>query len=199
MHNLEELRKYGVKSYEQGKSLQEFNKLTKLRILRIKLHFDSLKSSEGLSQAEGCHIYLGTLLSSCNLYNLYITEYSVDNEYPMSLDSWHPAISCSLRKLCIKDCGIYKVPNWMASLGNLMVLKLFFILCLRLEDVEILGAIPSLLILELATVGGTNGRITVHGRNGFKSLKYLNLGIKVLVVVGPRWSFKWNQCQSLSM
>jgi len=45
MHSLEEMRKYGVESYEQGKSLQEFNKLTKLRILRIKLHFDSLKSS----------------------------------------------------------------------------------------------------------------------------------------------------------
>ena len=45
MHSLEEIRKYRVKSYEQGKSLQEFNKLTKLRILRIKLHFDSLKSS----------------------------------------------------------------------------------------------------------------------------------------------------------
>jgi len=80
----------------------------------------------------------------------------------------------------------------MASLGNLVVLKLRRILCLRPEDVEILGAIPSLLFLVLETVGGTNGRITVHGRNGFRSLKYLNLGIKVLVVVGPRWSFKWN-------
>ena len=65
----------------------------------------------------------------------------------------------------------------MASLGNLVVLKLVSILCLRPEDVEILGAIPSLLFLVLETVGGTNGRITVHGRNGFRSLKYLDLGI----------------------
>ena len=64
MHSLEEMREYGVKSYEQGKSLQEFNKLTKLRTLKIKLNFDSLNGSEGLRQAQGCHSYLGTLLSS---------------------------------------------------------------------------------------------------------------------------------------
>jgi len=40
-----------------------------------------------------------------------------------------------------------------------------------------LGAIPSLLFLILGTIGGTNGRITVHGRNGFRSLKYLDLDI----------------------
>ena len=66
----------------------------------------------------------------------------------------------------------------MASLGNLVVLKLRRILRLRPEDVEILGAIPSLLFLKLETAGGTNGRITVHGRNGFRSLKYLYLTIR---------------------
>ncbi|KAG2577081.1 hypothetical protein PVAP13_6NG080560 [Panicum virgatum] len=177
MHSLEEMLKYGLKSYEQGKSLQEFNKLTKLRTLKIKLDFDSLEDSEGQRQAEGCHSYVGTLLSSCNLYNLYITDSSVYNIYPMPLDSWHPAAPCSLRKLCIKSCLIYKVPNWMASLGNLVVLKLDSVICLRPGDVEILGAIPSLIFLELATVGGTNGRITVHGRNGFRSLKYFSLDI----------------------
>ena len=40
-----------------------------------------------------------------------------------------------------------------------------------------LGAIPSLLFLVLETARGTNGRITVHGRNGFRSLKYLYLNI----------------------
>jgi len=177
MHSLEEIRKYRVKSYEQGKSLQEFNKLTKLRTLKIKLDFDSLNGSEGLRQAQGCCSYLGTLLSSCNLYNLYITESYADNECPMSLDSWHPTAPCSLQKLCLEGCVICKVPNWMASLGNLVVLKLQCILYLRPEDVEILGAIPSLLFLKLETAGGTNGRITVHGRNGFRSLKYLDLNI----------------------
>jgi len=178
MHSLEEMRQYGVGSYEQAKTLQEFNKLTKLRILKITLNFDPLEGSEGLSQAEGCYSYVGTLLSSCNLYNLYITDYSEATQNPMSLDSWHPAIPCSLRKLCLKDCVISKVPNWMASLGNLVVLKLHLIPYLRPEDVEILGAIPSLLFLKLETAGGTNGRITVHGRNGFRSLKYLYLTIR---------------------
>ncbi|KAG2577099.1 hypothetical protein PVAP13_6NG163790 [Panicum virgatum] len=175
MHSLEEMREYGVESYEQGKSLQEFNKLTKLRTLKIKLDFDSRKDLERPRQAEGSHTYVGILVSSCNLYNLYITEAPVENMYPMSLDSWHPTAPCSLQKLCLEGCVICKVPNWMASLGNLVVLKLRYILCLRPEDVEILGAIPSLLFLLLATAGGTNGRITVHGRNGFRCLKYLYL------------------------
>jgi len=101
MHSLEEMREYGFESDKQGKTLQEFNKLTKLRTLKIKLNFDSLNGC----QAQDCHSYLGTLLSSCNLYNLYITEYSHVNEYPMSLDSWHPTAPCSLQKLCIK--GIF--------------------------------------------------------------------------------------------
>jgi hypothetical protein len=65
----------------------------------------------------------------------------------------------------------------MASFGNLVVLKLNYIICLRPEDVDILGAIPTLLFLKLATAGGTNGRITIHGSNGFRSLKYLSLHI----------------------
>ncbi|OEL28813.1 hypothetical protein BAE44_0010169 [Dichanthelium oligosanthes] len=59
----------------------------------------------------------------------------------------------------------------MGSLGNLGVLELVMI-CVRPEDVEILGAIPSLLFLNITTAGGTNGRITV---NGFRSLKYFSL------------------------
>jgi hypothetical protein len=177
MHSLEEMREYGVQSYEQGKSLQEFSKLTKLRTLKIRWYFNSLEGSEGLRKAEGFHSYVGTLLSSCNLYNLYITDCDEDENYPLLLDSWHPAAPCSLRKLCIKTCPIYKVPNWMGSLGNLVVLKLQYIICMRPEDVEILEAIPGLLFLKLVTIRGTNGRITIHGRNGFRSLKYLYLGI----------------------
>jgi hypothetical protein len=65
----------------------------------------------------------------------------------------------------------------MGSLRNLVLLKLQFVICLGPEDVEILGVIPCLLFLKLAIFGGTNGRITVHGRNGFRSLKYLYLSI----------------------
>ncbi|XP_062192601.1 disease resistance protein RGA5-like [Phragmites australis] len=184
MRNLEELRQYGVKSEEQGKALKEFSKLTKLRTLKIRWNFDFPDGSDGLSQAEGIHSYAGTLLSSCNLHNLYLSD-SLEmytmlpnslETYPLSLDSWHPAAPCSLRKLCLKYFHIYKVPNWMGSFGNLGVLKLY-IMCLRPEDVEILGAIPSLLFLKLSTHGGTNGRIIVHESNGFRSLKYFFLCI----------------------
>ncbi|PUZ50342.1 hypothetical protein GQ55_6G052300 [Panicum hallii var. hallii] len=177
MHSLEEMREYGVGSYELRKSLQELSKLTKLRALEIIWYFDSHEHSEGLRRAEGCHSCVGTLLSSCNLYNLYITDCFSHNMYLLSMDSWHPAAPCSLRKLCLEQCSICKVPHWMGSPGNLVLLKLQFVICLGPEDVEILRAIPSLLFLKLAIFGGTNGRITVHGRNGFRSLKYLYLSI----------------------
>lgn len=45
------------------------------------------------------------------------------------------------------------------------------------NDVEILGAIPSLLFLKLDTIGGTNGRIIVQGNNGFRCLEYFSLVI----------------------
>ncbi|CAD6342380.1 unnamed protein product [Miscanthus lutarioriparius] len=69
-----------------------------------------------------------------------------------------------------------RVPNWMGSLVNLSVLKLF-IICVRPEDVEILGEIPSLLFLSLDTWGGTSGRIVFPGNNGFRSLKQFSLCI----------------------
>jgi len=96
--------------------------------------------------------------------------------YPLPLHSWHPAASCSIRKLCIETIPIYRVPNWMGSLVNLSVLKLA-VICVRPEDVEILGEIPSLLFLNLDCVGGTGGRIVFPGNSGFRSLKYFSLRI----------------------
>jgi len=64
----------------------------------------------------------------------------------------------------------------MGSLVNLSVLKLM-IICVRPEDVEILGEIPSLLFLNLDSVGGTGGRIVFPGNSGFRSLKYFSLRI----------------------
>ncbi|CAO2189582.1 unnamed protein product [Urochloa humidicola] len=177
MHGLEELMEYGVQSYEQGKTLEEFSKLTNLRTLNLIWDFDSFLGTEGRRKAEDCHGYVGNLLSSCNLYNLYIMDSSRDHNYPLSLDSWHSAASYSLRKLCIKNCFIYKVPSWMGSLGNLVVLELERMNCLRPEDVDILGAIPSLFSLILVAAGGTKGRIIINGSNGFRSLKYFSLHI----------------------
>ncbi|WVZ94832.1 hypothetical protein U9M48_040676, partial [Paspalum notatum var. saurae] len=172
MLNLEELTEYGFTSYEQRKSLQEFSKLTKLRTLKIKWDLGDLSDgSEGRSQAEDIYNYLGNVLSSCNLHNLSIKAYG--EKYPMLLDTWHPTASCRIRKLCVNGI-ICKVPNWMGSLGNLSVLEMI-IICVRPEDVEILGEIPSLLFLELQTAGGTNGKIVIRGNNTFRSLKYFCL------------------------
>ena len=159
MHSLEEPRRYGVQSYAQAKSIQEFSKLTKLRTLKIRCDVYTPNGSEGRSQAERIHSYVGNLLSSCNLHHLIYTtvwEWDIIIVYPLPLHSWHPAASCSIRNLCIERIPIYRVPNWMGSLVNLSVLELF-IFCVRPEDVEILGEIPSLLFLNLVTAGGTSG------------------------------------------
>ncbi|KAL6659386.1 hypothetical protein ACP70R_003426 [Stipagrostis hirtigluma subsp. patula] len=175
MHNLEELSQYGIESYEQVMPLQEFSKLTKLKTLQITWDFDYLDYSEIIRQSQDICSYVGILLSSCDLHNLSIKNKS-HMKLPLQLDSWNPSSPCNLRKLCFKDCAIHKMPNWMGSLGSLQLLHLT-ILCVRLEDVEILGAIPSLLFLKLHTAGGTGGRIVVHGGNGFRSLKYFSLEI----------------------
>ncbi|WVZ94842.1 hypothetical protein U9M48_040680 [Paspalum notatum var. saurae] len=175
MLNLEELTEYGFTPYEERKSMQEFSKLTKLRTLEITwIMRDLSDGSEGRSQAEDIYNYLGNVLSSCNLHNLSIKTYNL--KYPMLLDTWHPTASCRIRKLCVNDF-IYKVPNWMGSLGNLSVLEMST-MCVRPEDVEILGEIPSLLFLKLVTAGGTNGKIVIRGSNTFRSLKYFHLGIR---------------------
>jgi Leucine-rich repeat (LRR) protein len=175
MQSMEELCKYGLVSYEQGKTLQEFNKLTKLRTLDISWNFNWPDNSEEINKAENFHSHVGNLLSSCSLHNLHIVDTS-DEHYPLSLDSWRPASPCRLRKLHLKECPIYKVPDWIPRLGNLGVLELY-IICMRPDDVEILGAIRSLLFLELGTAGATNGRIIFNDINGFRNLKYFSLAI----------------------
>ncbi|KAJ1267519.1 hypothetical protein BS78_07G062800 [Paspalum vaginatum] len=175
MLSLEELRAYGVASYQQAKSLHEFSKLTKLRILEITFDFRGLPDgSEGRTQAMDIYSYVGNILSSCNLHNLSI-DTNHERAYPLLLDAYHPVASCSIRKLYVK-APVYKLPNWMGSLGNLSVLIMAIIL-VRLEDVEILGEIASLLFLKLHTTGGTNGKIVIHSHNTFKNLKYFGLHI----------------------
>ena len=91
MHSLEELSRYGVQSYGQAKSIQEFSKLTKLRTLKIRCDFYTLNRSEGRSQADRIHSYVGNLLSSCNLHHLIYTERGYFHmKYPLPLHSWHP-------------------------------------------------------------------------------------------------------------
>ncbi|KAG2629633.1 hypothetical protein PVAP13_3KG461500 [Panicum virgatum] len=174
MLNLEERRAYGVQSYEQQKSLQEFSKLTKLRTLEIRCNLTIPDGLEGMIQIVEIYIYLEALLSSCNLHNLYIMNFP--GGYPLSLDKRHPPSPCSLRKLCFKRWAIYKVPNWMGFLENLKVLELV-IIKVGPEDIETLGAIPSLHFLKLSTDGGTDGSIVIHPSNGFRCLKYFSICI----------------------
>ncbi|VAH14296.1 unnamed protein product [Triticum turgidum subsp. durum] len=174
MQSLEDIETLGVHSYEQGKSLQEFSQLTKMRRLKVQLGMFELW--EGTGQIEDLHGYLGTLVSSCNLRHLNISKLSSDvlavkTYFPLSLESWCPTTPCSLQELHITYCYIDKVPNWMSLLRNLRELEIY-VVSVRPEDVRILGSIPTLLILKLKTFNGTDGRILIHG---FSNLKYFHL------------------------
>ncbi|CAM0884469.1 unnamed protein product [Alopecurus aequalis] len=176
MQSLEEVENFGVFSHEQGKSLREFSQLSKLRTLKVGNGWS--RETTKRSHLQVVESNLGTLLSSCNLHHLYFVDsYDAASppayRYPVSLELWCPPTPCILRKLHITYCYINKVPNWMSLLENLRELNLY-IFSMRSEDVVILGAIPSLLFLELRTFFGADGRILVAG---FRSLKYFNLEI----------------------
>lgn len=173
MQSLEELGAFGIWAFEQGKkSLQEFSQLTKLRTLTVTWDFDWT-----FCQAEeGLQTYVQNLISSCsNLHHIYITNVKIwPAPYPLSLESCCPTTSCSLRRLHITYCFVCKLPNWINSLANLRELKLY-IYCVTPEDVEILGAIPSLVFLKLKSFYGSDGRIFVPGYKGFRCLQYFSL------------------------
>ncbi|KAM0845704.1 hypothetical protein ACQ4PT_056178 [Festuca glaucescens] len=176
LQSLEEVENFGVFSNEQGKSLPYFSQLSKLRTLKVANGWS--RDTTKRSHLEVVESYLGTLLSSCSLQHLYyLDSYGGASppayRYPVSLELWCPATTSTLRKLHITYCYINKVPNWMSLLENLRELNLYMF-SMRSEDVAILGAIPSLLLLELRTLFGTDGRILV---TGFRSLKYFNLEI----------------------
>jgi hypothetical protein len=178
MKSLEELAEFEVCSYEIGKSMQEFSQLTKLRTLVISWKLYCSFDSRGRQQAEDLQILVGALISKCNLHNLYIHDRRDNLPWyqPLSTGSWCPTARCTLQKLHIIFCFIDKVQNWMSSLVNLRELELQ-IYRTGPEDLEILGAIPSLLYLELVTFCSTNGRIFFRGNKGFRNLKHISLCI----------------------
>ncbi|XP_024317546.1 putative disease resistance RPP13-like protein 3 [Brachypodium distachyon] len=183
MQNLEELEDLGVNKpmvsgvfSELEKSLQEFGQLTKLRTLGVHFHFYSLHlPKSGTQGVEGLERYVGALIASCKVHHLYF-NYEYDGlwyPHPLSLEPWCSTTPCSLRKLHITHCFLDKVPKWMSELGNLRELNLC-ILIMKPKDVAVLGAMPTLVFLELETFYGASRRIFfIHG--GFRSLKYLKL------------------------
>lgn len=179
MQNLEELHEFGVSSYKQGKSLQEFGQLTKLRTLKVAWSINVEYSAQGRSQAEDLQSYVGTLIASCNLRHLYILSGHGTAPAPyhiLSLESWCPTTPCSLQKLHLTYGYIDKVPNWMNSLGSLRELNINIFSMRPPEDVAIIGAMPTLIFLQLRTFYGTNESIVI---SGFTSLKYFYLENKV--------------------
>lgn len=159
LRSLEELEKVVVSETQQEKFLQELGQLTKLSTLSV--HVRQSKLSKKVDNVR-C---VGTLISSYNLHHLTITYRGNRlRGYLLSLESWRPANPAALRKICIRDYCIGKVPSWIISLGNLRVLHLSDMYCTRPEDMAILGGMPALVALKLDT--------------GFRSLKYFDLRVR---------------------
>ncbi|CAL5003754.1 unnamed protein product [Urochloa decumbens] len=178
MKSLKELAEFEVYSYNVGKSLHEFSQLVHLKTLVICWNFYCSFDLEGRKRVQDLQRCVGSLITTCKLHHLDIHDCHDDFPWyrPLSMDSWCPTARCSLQKLHVTFCFIDRVQIWMSSLGNLKELELS-VYCIGKEDLEILGAIPSLVSLELVTLCGTNGRIVFSGNNGFRNLKYFSLYI----------------------
>ncbi|TKW08705.1 hypothetical protein SEVIR_6G041400v4 [Setaria viridis] len=178
MKSLKELAEFEVHPYNVEKSLHEFSQLAKLKTLVICWNLYCSFDLEGRKQLEDLLRCVGSLITTCNLHHRDIHDCHDDFPWyrPLSMESWCPTARCSLQKLHITFRFIHRVQIWMSSLGNLKELELS-IYCIGPEDLEILGAIPSLVSLELVTLCGTNGRIVFSGNNGFRNLKHFSLYI----------------------
>jgi Leucine-rich repeat (LRR) protein len=172
LRSLEELSEFGVYSYEDGMSLQQFSQLTELKRLTVTFCIGSLKLKG--RPCEDVNSCVRTLISSCSIQHLYfLGAMIVHRDIPVSPESWCPIIPCSLRKLQVEIYNFLHVPSLMSRLINLteLVLNIF---CMRPEDVAILGTMPTLFNLEVSTLFGSNGTIVIRG---FPCLKYLKLEI----------------------
>ncbi|CAN6288592.1 unnamed protein product [Urochloa humidicola] len=143
MQFLEELS--GISMYNEctKNSLRELGSLTNLRTLQLTWHISDSRNDRS-EYTDILASSLGKLVSS-RLRFLRIIRGPSSAEIP--LDSWSSPPHL-LRELYIPGCCFQRIPEWMTSMANL------YRLCIRVEQLtqeilDILGALPSLLDLEL--------------------------------------------------
>uniref|UniRef100_A0ACD5TAY9 Uncharacterized protein n=1 Tax=Avena sativa TaxID=4498 RepID=A0ACD5TAY9_AVESA len=81
-----------------------------------------------------------------------------------------PLCMLTLEKLIIMYSPVPRVPKWVSSLMNLQQIHLEVEL-VEQDDLYILGALPSLLILHLKGQTKSNGRLRICGETGFQFLR----------------------------
>ncbi|VAI68492.1 disease resistance protein Pik-2-like [Triticum dicoccoides] len=130
----------GLNVYTQ--SIQFLERLGQLKNLRkLSILFNSYDSGDNWEEYAEKLIYSICELSKAGLESLHIDMNEATNEYFEG--PWFPDPSCGLRELTIHGGVVSKVPAWMASLIKLE--KLYIPMDTIMEqDVEILGALPSL-------------------------------------------------------
>lgn len=82
----------------------------------------------------------------------------------------------TLEKLITSSSAVPQVPTWVSSLRNLQQLCIE-VEAVKQDDLCILGALPTLLILDLHGTPKSKDRLTVNGEVGFRCLRKFHYSI----------------------
>ncbi|XP_020188958.1 disease resistance protein RGA5 [Aegilops tauschii subsp. strangulata] len=144
--------------------LVELGQLKNLRNLHLDLEKES--TTGNTMGAKECKKAIASSLHKLGTHNLRsLTVVYGDN---FLQEPWCPPLS--LQSLMLYWSPFPQVPNWMSSLVNLQQLRLE-VEGLRQDDLCILGALPSLLILDIIGVRKSRDRLRVSGEVGFRCLR----------------------------
>ncbi|KAL6907767.1 hypothetical protein ACP4OV_001937 [Aristida adscensionis] len=166
MQALEELHSVVVDDGSSPHSLKELGNLAGLRILglhwRIKdSHSDRMACVNNFSSSLS---RLGTSNLRCLIFHCYSAN-------QIQFSSWSPQPHL-LQKLRIKNCSLYGIPEWMASLAHLTDISIM-VSQVTQKVLQVLGSLSALLYLELWYESAAERLIVCN--TGFRYLKHLHM------------------------
>ncbi|XP_037461538.1 disease resistance protein RGA5-like [Triticum dicoccoides] len=160
MQALETLKLVSV-SRQSLDFLSSLGQLKNLRNLVLHIRFN-VNSDTGHTNVIGEVISSLCKLGTQNLRSLTIMDLSGLLQEPLCLPTLEKLINCSL--------AIPQIPKWLSSLKNLQQLILQ-VDGVKQDDLCMLGALPTLLILHLTQRTESRNKLRISGEVGFRSLR----------------------------
>uniref|UniRef100_A0A453Q6X2 AAA+ ATPase domain-containing protein n=4 Tax=Aegilops tauschii subsp. strangulata TaxID=200361 RepID=A0A453Q6X2_AEGTS len=163
MQALEMLEEVSV-SIQPCDFLWSLGQLKNLRNLELDLESDTKDTDKSVVAEERNKAIVSSLckLGIQDIRSLTICEGSSLLQEPLCLPT--------LEKLITRNSAIPHVPTWVSCLRNLQHLRIQ-VLVVKQDDLCILGALPSLLILHLIDVTKSNEKLRISGEVGFQFLR----------------------------